>query len=272
MRNFMFVMSLLFLTTHPLDCWSQTAGGISGSSPVGSIVFPASPTTDDLIGFRLTADGMTHGNQCEQLRAFGGADFEIIVDEPSRSILIAVRGTHPGFCPRNLTPVNGLEGSVGPLAAGDWAIKTSFPGVSLPSEPFSFTVAQAPALLGDSNSDGVVNCDDIDSYRPQLNTSATDATAALDLASSGTIDLDDVEHLITNLVVTQPNGLTGTFLGDLNCDGQVDVLEDAFTLVSNLNSSVDSYSQGDINLDGNVNILDDAFIFVSNLGLSNTNP
>jgi len=117
-----------------------------------------------------------------------------------------------------------------------------------------------------------VDCLDADSYRPLLDTSPTDATAALDLDNSGTIDLDDVEALITNLVVTQPNGLTGTFLGDLNCDGQVDILNDALTLVSNLNSSADSYSQGDINLDGNVNILDDAFIFVSNLGRSNSNP
>jgi hypothetical protein len=105
-----------------------------------------------------------------------------------------------------------------------------------------------------------------------LDTSATVATAALDLDSSGTIDLDDVENLITNLVVTQPNGVTGTFLGDLNCDGRVDVLDDAFTLVSNLNSSAGSYSQGDINFDGNVDVLGDAFIFISNLGRSNTNP
>ena len=129
-----------------------------------------------------------------------------------------------------------------------------------------------PVIPGDVNRDGAVNCDDVDSYRPHLDTSVTEATAALDLDNSGTIDLDDVENLITNLVVTQPNGVTGTFLGDLNCDGQVDILNDAFTLIENLNSSVDSYSQGDLNLDGNVDVLSDAFIFVNNLGQSNTTP
>jgi subtilisin-like proprotein convertase family protein len=161
---------------------------------------------------------------------------------------------------------------------GTWTLKVSdtFSGDTgtLNSATLQIHGAQfvSSVILGDVNQDGVVNCDDVDSYRPLLDTSATVATAALDLDSSGTIDLDDVENLITNLVVTQPNGVTGTFLGDLNCDGRVDVLDDAFTLVSNLNSSAGSYSQGDINFDGNVDVLGDAFIFISNLGRSNTNP
>lgn len=144
MRKFMFVMSLLFLATHSLDCWSQTVGGKSGTSSVDSNVFPASPTIDDLISFNLTADGITHSNQCAQLSAFGGATFEIIVDEPSRSIQIGVTGAHGGFCTADYDPVNGLEGSVGPLAAGDWEIRTSIPGAS---SPFSFTVVPAPPTV-----------------------------------------------------------------------------------------------------------------------------
>ena len=31
-----------------------------------------------------------------------------------------------------------------------------------------------------------------------------------------------------------------------------------------------SYSDGDVNLDGTVDVLDDAFILVGNLGMSNT--
>ena len=142
MRIFVFVMSLLFVAMHSLGCWSQTVGPIRGTVPVDSIVFPESPTTEDLIVFNLFADGMTHANPCEQLRSFGGAQFETIVDESSRSIQIGVTGTHSGVCDRSLDPVNGIEGSVGPLAAGDWQIKTSFLGTAV-DEPFAFTVTPA---------------------------------------------------------------------------------------------------------------------------------
>jgi len=55
--------------------------------------------------------------------------------------------------------------------------------------------------------------------------------------------------------------------GDINLDGSVDVLNDAFVLVSSLNVSGDtSWAQGDFNADGTVNVLGDAFILISNLG------
>ena len=157
MRNFMFVITLFFLATFSSDCWSQTVEGKRGTSPVDSMVSPASPTTDDLISFDLTADGITYSNQCVQLSFFGGAAFEIIVDEPSRSIEIGVTGTHSGFCLADYVPFNGLEGSVGPLAAGDWEIRTSIPGAS---PPLSFTVVPAPptvrGISGTSAVDSVV--------------------------------------------------------------------------------------------------------------------
>ena len=91
-----------------------------------------------------------------------------------------------------------------------------------------------------------------------LGLNADVAPAGLDLVVDGTIDSLDVAFLIENLVVTS-NGETGTALGDFNCDGQVNVLGDAFILVGNLNNAVDSYSLGDINLDGTVDVLGDAF-------------
>lgn len=92
--------------------------------------------------------------------------------------------------------------------------------------------------------------------------------ADLDLTGDGQITDRDPEFLIENLVQTS-NGLTGSFLGDLNCDGTVNVLGDAFVLIANLNSAVSSYSDGDIDLNGVVNVLGDAFILISNLGRSN---
>lgn len=129
-----------------------------------------------------------------------------------------------------------------------------------------FTIA---GLAGDFNGDGVVDCDDIDVYIGNLGMPATGTLADLNLAEDVTINFADVEVLVENLVMTS-NGETGTFLGDFNCDGEVDVLNDAFILVGSLGSSVMSYSDGDANLDGTVDVLNDAFVLVGNLGMSNT--
>ena len=56
--------------------------------------------------------------------------------------------------------------------------------------------------------------------------------------------------------------------GDANLDGRVDVVEDAFSLVANLNQTSNlAYADGNFNGDGSVNVVGDAFILVANLGL-----
>ena len=133
----------------------------------------------------------------------------------------------------------------------------------------TLTQVVTPVGLGDFDGNGVVDCDDIDSYIGILGMPATGTLADLNLAEDVTINFADVEVLVENLVMTS-NGQVGTFLGDFNCDGEVDVLNDAFILVGSLGSSVMSYSDGDANLDGTVDVLDDAFVLVGNLGMSNT--
>ena len=127
--------------------------------------------------------------------------------------------------------------------------------------------AVAPA--GDFNQDGLVDCDDVDSFLGNLDVAADGSLAELDLNGDMIVDLADVDVLIETLIVTQPNGLMGTLRGDFNCDGEVNVTGDAFILVANLLEDVDSYSLGDANLDGTVNVTGDAFIVVANLGSSN---
>jgi len=126
------------------------------------------------------------------------------------------------------------------------------------------TVEPSPVAAGDLNTDGVVDCDDIDEFIDN------DGSAVFDVDSSGVVDAADVEFLVTTLVQTS-NGEVGTFLGDLNCDGQVNVLGDALILVTGLGSAATSYGQGDINLDGQVNVLGDALVLVTNLGNNNAN-
>lgn len=124
--------------------------------------------------------------------------------------------------------------------------------------------------LGDFNFDGVVDCADVDPYfaRLGLDAATTGVLPDFDLSPDGIIDTIDAAVLIETLVVTS-NGQVGTFLGDLNCDGSVDVLGDAFILVANLGLPPTGYADGDINFDGEVDVLGDAFVMVANLGMSN---
>ena len=113
-------------------------------------------------------------------------------------------------------------------------------------------------VVGDFDVDGDVDCGDLDGYVGNLEAAVTAELAPLDLDNDGTITAADANTHITTLVQTS-NGVVGTFPGDLNCDGEVDVLGDAFALIGNLGNSVNSYSQGDINFDGAVDVLGDAF-------------
>ena len=129
------------------------------------------------------------------------------------------------------------------------------------------------ASLGDFDGNGFVDCDDLDGYIGNLETDvvAGSPEAALDFNGDGMLTLADANSTITDLVVTS-NGITGTFPGDLDCNGTVDVLGDAFALVNNLGAVVTSYADGDVNFSGNVDVLNDAFALIGNLGMNNAAP
>ena len=124
-------------------------------------------------------------------------------------------------------------------------------------------------LTGDFDMDGDVDADDIDFYSGQTdNVPATGVLGQLDLNGDGLVTLADHAFHIANLVQTS-NGQIGTLNGDVNLDGSVDVLGDAFTLIGNLGSSGVGYADGDLNADGGVNVLNDAFLLIGNLGSTN---
>jgi hypothetical protein len=132
------------------------------------------------------------------------------------------------------------------------------------------TLLAAGVVLGDFDADGDVDCDDLDGYIGNLGVTVDPTLAPLDLDNSATLTGSDANTLITTLIQTS-NGLTGTFPGDLNCDGEVTVLGDGFVLLRNLQNPVTRYSQGDINFDGFVSVLEDGFTLIANLGMTN-NP
>ena len=124
-------------------------------------------------------------------------------------------------------------------------------------------------IFGDFDLDGDVDADDIDFYSGNVDFEfAQGEFAQLNQNGDGLITLADHNTLVFTLAETS-NGQTGTFLGDFNLDGRVDVLEDAFTLVGNLGSENAGFADGDVNADGRVDVLVDAFALVTNLGNSN---
>jgi hypothetical protein len=147
------------------------------------------------------------------------------------------------------------DGGVGSIVARSYDLQFSL------NEPMT-------SILGDFDGDGDVDLADLDQYNQNLGQPATGELAALDLNGDGTVGADDFQQHYSTLVETS-NGGKGTALGDVNLDGVVNVLGDAFALVGNLNNPATSWSQGDLNADGAVNVLGDAFGLVGNLGANN---
>lgn len=125
-----------------------------------------------------------------------------------------------------------------------------------------------PSRLGDFDMDGDVDLADLDRYNGNIDAAATGDLAEIDLNGNNIVDLSDFAEHYGALVETS-NGGIGTAVGDINLDGIVDVLGDAFELVSNLGSSATSWSQGDLNGDGVVDVLGDAFLLIASLGADN---
>ena len=124
-------------------------------------------------------------------------------------------------------------------------------------------------LLGDFDRDGDVDADDVDFYLGAIGLPAIDMLEQLDLNGDELVTLADHQFHVENLVQTS-NGQTGTFLGDLDLNGVVDVLGDGFTLISNLGSTGPfGYANGNLNADFAIDVLGDAFLFIANLGNSN---
>jgi hypothetical protein len=123
-------------------------------------------------------------------------------------------------------------------------------------------------LLGDFDADGDVDLVDLDQYNGNIGAAATGSLEPLDFDNDGVVGVNDFTQHYETLVATS-NGQKGTFAGDLNLDGTVNVLGDAFFLVENLGNTGASWAQGDVNGDGMVNVLGDAFLLIENLGNSN---
>lgn len=118
----------------------------------------------------------------------------------------------------------------------------------------------------DFNGDSAWNTIDLDALNVAIEGSTTNL--AFDLNADGIVNIDDRDTWLAT--AAGANGFASPYLiGDINLDGTVDVLGDAFILVGNLLSSTSNWSDGDLNADGQVDVLGDAFALVANLNQSN---
>ena len=92
-----------------------------------------------------------------------------------------------------------------------------------------------PGRLGNRRADSFHNVLE-NGHVGNLGTAVTAELTTLDLNNDGTLSAADANTLITTLVETS-NDVLGTFPGDLNFDGTVDVLGDAFSLIGNLGNA-----------------------------------
>ena len=214
-----------------------------------------------------------HGGDIFSIRVFDGGTVNLFGSEfalNGQPIANLVPGQPFEISDRNVTLTGVLEDG----STIETSLNTNFGGFSS-SNPDgagadATVTVTVPAAIGDNNADGVVDVLDIDRYAPEIGRTATQPlfNPAFDLDGDGVITLDDHDLLITNYVQTS-NGLTGTFLGDVNLDGSVTVLEDAFALISNLGSIGIGWAGGNFDANQQVDVLGDAFRLIANLGQSN---
>ena len=220
--------------------WTADAGGVTSIVSGDNTEFGAG--TSNLV-LDLSADPASATSGTEYLLIDNGA---------------AVSGTFTGLAEGATVSIGGEnEGTISYVGGTD--------GFDI-----VVTAVGGAGLIGDFNGDMVVDCDDLDSYIGIINTSAA-GQEELNLVGGDMITLEDANFHIANLVVTT-NGIEGTFPGDADCSGTVDVLGDAFILVGSLGLSGRNFGQGDFDFNGTVDVLGDAFILVGNLGMSNESP
>ena len=121
---------------------------------------------------------------------------------------------------------------------------------------------------GDFDTSGNIDDVDVDFFSEQLDQTVDSESELreLDLNADGQITLADHDLHVTTLVQTS-TGIQGTLIGDVNLDGTVDILGDAFILIGNIGQSDQvGFADGDLNADGVVNVLGDGFRLINNLG------
>jgi hypothetical protein len=97
---------------------ADSVSWISGSIPLAKwSIDPAKPTPTDIVNF--TGPTTVYSNSCVGERTLGGTP-QLLIDTKAKTIMLWFKGPVPQVCTMIYSPVAGLKGDFGPLAAGDW--------------------------------------------------------------------------------------------------------------------------------------------------------
>ena len=112
-------------------------------SPPPFAISPTNPTPDDLVSFVAATDGQIYVNSCWASVAKG--DPGISIDPTNRTIVVWFSDPRTNWvCPLVVVPVIGVDGQLGPLAAGSWRFNLV---QSNGTNSYAFTVGEIPGQL-----------------------------------------------------------------------------------------------------------------------------
>lgn len=89
------------------------------NSPPTLSLEPTNPTAADVVRFTAALDGQIKGNACYAAWDYRGYPY-ISIDHTGKTVGVTWRGPIMPFCNDVWDPVNGLEGELGTLEAGEW--------------------------------------------------------------------------------------------------------------------------------------------------------
>ncbi|QDU71465.1 hypothetical protein [Mucisphaera calidilacus] len=175
---------------------------------------------------------------------------------------IQVSMLHGDIWLAGMSSLDGVTWNLAPSSFGSQFIGYDGTNLSFELDAYETVVLRllkAPKVPGDFNDDGVLSVEDVDLLAMNL------GNPEYDLDEDQDADLNDLLLLIMGA------DYLNTFLGDLNLDGRVDLL-DLSTLASSFGSSSDvRYSTGDINADAAVDLLD-LSVLAANFGNTRSVP
>jgi len=159
-------------------------------------IVPDSPTTCDLINF--SGPTAIFGNSCSAEASMGGTP-TVTIDPVNKTVELWFQPPPPDICPDVYLPVCGLEGSFGPLEAGEWVFSGAIPWPGQEDDTFwiPFQVAQCAPVPGDITGDCRVDLEDFAAFSGRWLDTGCGACGGADVTGDWDVEMDDLLEFVT---------------------------------------------------------------------------